>query len=112
MRNSNVVFALVMVAVLLVMVFAAQGGYMRGKGAGADEFASHIYPSCGVVRSVNHAMDCVVVEDGAGLCWAFYGIEDYDVGDVVAMTMEDMGTETVYDDRVIDARYGGVLGQK
>jgi len=34
------------------------------------------------------------------------------VGDVVAMTMEDMGTETVYDDRVIDARYGGVLGQK
>lgn len=112
MRNGNKVFVVTMVAVLLVMVFATQGGYMRGKQAGADEFASHIYPSCGVVRSVNRAMDCVVVEDGAGLCWAFYGVEDYDVGDVVAMTMEDMGTESVYDDRVIDALYGGVLGQK
>lgn len=112
MRNGNKVFMLVMVMVLLVVAFAAQSGYTKTKEVGANEFASHIYPSCGVVRSVNRAMDCVVVEDGAGLCWAFYGIEDYDVGDVVAMTMEDMGTESVYDDRVIDARYGGMLGQK
>ena len=95
------------VAVLVLMLAIAGVNDAIDASAEVDDFASHIYPNCGVVRSINREMDCVVVEDGAGLCWAFYGVEDYEVGDMVAMIMEDMGTESVLDDRVIDALYGG-----
>lgn len=63
-----------------------------------------IYPECGIVTVVED--DDVTIETFNGTLWGIKG-DDYMEGDVVAMIMDDHGTETVYDDEVITAKYCG-----
>ena len=53
------------------------------------------------------AQDALVLIDSTGNEWIWYGIEDYDVGDIVAAIMDDNGTEIIYDDAIITMRYTG-----
>lgn len=61
-----------------------------------------LYPTCG--RVVEVADDEVVVRVYSGHEYAFYG-DDYDVGDTVAMIMNDCGTDVITDDEVVRAQY-------
>ena len=61
------------------------------------------YPTCGRVISVT-ADDVVTVRLYSGYEYAFYG-DDYVVGDVVAMIMNDCGTDLIFDDEVVAAQY-------
>lgn len=65
------------------------------------------YPRAMEVVELETETDTVVCVDAVGLEWAFYGIEDYFVGDIVIATMYDEGTENIYDDSIIDTRYSG-----
>lgn len=66
-----------------------------------------LYARSGEVCAVNETADIVTVEDSTGNLWDFYGSEDWECGDHVAMVMCDMGTEDITDDMVLSARYEG-----
>lgn len=65
-----------------------------------------IYPNAGRIESVDEKTDTFRIVDDAGDIWEMYGIEDFQVGDNVAMIMDSNGTEdTIYDDIVLSVRY-------
>lgn len=65
------------------------------------------YPAAGVVVGFEHELDIVLVEESNGTIWAFEGIEDWQIGDFVALLMDDSGTELIFDDQIIMAHYTG-----
>lgn len=69
----------------------------------------HLSPHCGIVVAVNHAADTVTVEDPAGNLWVFYGAEDWTCGDIAALLMDDCGTPSIYDDKIVSVRYCGTI---
>jgi len=75
--------------------------------AACSHAEASVYPATGAVVEFDFDEDIVAVEDAAGLIWEFYGVEDYQLGDLVSLLMEDNGTESIFDDKVIDARYSG-----
>lgn len=78
----------------------------------AEEAAnlSNIYPRCGVIVRMDYEEDIVTVEDAAGLFWKFGGCEDYDLGDIVLMLMQEAGEPNyILDDFIIHTEYGGYV---
>ena len=67
----------------------------------------HRYATTTVVTKIDYATDTVVCEDSAGYEWAFYGIEDWCIGDVCSMVMCDNGTPSILDDTIESVRYSG-----
>ena len=81
---------------------------MALNGTPAQEVEHHYYARVMEVVTLEHDTDEVVCVDAVGYEWAFYGIEDYLEGDLVACVMDDMGTpDTILDDEIIDSRYSG-----
>ena len=65
-----------------------------------------VYPTAAVVISVEQ--DGIVVEDGEGNIWSFYWDFDEDpdieLGDVIALLIDDAGTpDDIFDDKILDA---------
>ncbi len=66
------------------------------------------YAKSTTVVMLEKATDTVVCQDFNGNLWCFYGIEDWQIGDVASLLMSDNGTENyIYDDIVLSARYDG-----
>jgi len=75
---------------------------------GSTAQAVEIYPRCGIIVDFDYDTDIVVVEDSVGFIWEFYGIEDYCIGDLVIMTLCNVGEpEYIIDDEIIEVVYGG-----
>ena len=68
---------------------------------------STTYANTACVVAVSPGTDTVVVEDFSGNLWAFYGVEDWQIGDCVSLVMDDAGTEEIYDDEILSVRYSG-----
>ena len=47
--------------------------------------------------------DCVVLVDNDGEAWVFEG-DGYEVGQLVIVVFDDMGTNDIYDDEIIEIR--------
>lgn len=94
-------------------LFAIMGTAMMVLFGGFSSEASvknsaQTYPTAGVVVALDEAADLVTFSTASGLLYEFYGIEDLEVGDIVAATMDDNGTpDNVLDDKVIDTKYAG-----
>lgn len=96
-KLKKIVLALILV--IIVMQLIACGYYAEPEHM--------LYPRAVYVSEIKLEDDIVVFEDGAGFTWEFTGVEDWGVGDVAAMLMDDNGTpETIYDDYVIETWYG------
>lgn len=66
------------------------------------------YATVGNVTQTNRTSDIVTFVDNYGDEWEFYGVEDYEVEDLVAVVMDDNGTEDYReDDRIVSVRYIG-----
>lgn len=66
------------------------------------------YPLTMVVRELNYETNTLVLVDGAGNKWAIAtDIDDWLTGDVCSCIMNDKGTTTIYDDEIVEFRYGG-----
>lgn len=66
------------------------------------------YPQTMVVTHVNEYIDSVTIETATGYQYSFWGIEDYQIGDVVAVTMNDNATENdITDDKIVEVRFSG-----
>jgi hypothetical protein len=71
-----------------------------------------VYPAVGVVFELDRENDLVVFEDCTGNLWAMEGIEDWMVGDIGALLMNDMETNTIYDDEIVMVRYAGQMPEE
>jgi len=69
--------------------------------------AEGIYPMTAKVIDVNYITDIVTVENFTGFTFSFYGCEDWQIGDCCSLIMDDNGTELIYDDCILQVRYGG-----
>ena len=102
--KKNITIIMVMVLSLSIIVYHADVLINT-----ADGFSFGIYPLCGIVIEVNYEEDYITIEDFYGNIWIFEGIEDWAENDVVAMIMDDHGTERIEDDIIIDLRYCGTI---
>lgn len=75
--------------------------------AKANELTNHLYALTTCVVTVDQITDTVTVEDSNGNLWDFFGCEDWTVGDICSMVMDDNGTTEIYDDIIINTRYNG-----
>lgn len=67
-----------------------------------------IYPSAGVIVSLDYECDVVTYETSTGYIYEFAGCEDYTVGDIVCTIMYDTDADgLIYNDVVIRATYSG-----
>lgn len=65
------------------------------------------YPDAGIVTEIDSQAGIVVFRNSVGIEHSFFG-DGYEPGDMCALIMDDMGTESdIYDDAVVDARYIG-----
>lgn len=70
--------------------------------------SASFYPQAFVVYEIDRENDLVTVESATGMLYAFYGVSDYEVGDIVSCIMFNGFTgKTVLDDAIVSARYTG-----
>lgn len=74
----------------------------------AENEADHLYPNTAIVDRLEDN-DIVVCVDCNENVWTFYGIEDWQEGDIVSLLMDDMGTATIYDDEIVKTYYSGTV---
>lgn len=67
--------------------------------------AANLYAEAGVVTELDYAADVVTFMDARGMYWSFYGVEDWQVGDLLCAILYDAGTFDPLDDAVIGATY-------
>ena len=89
------------ILVLLLLIANLFAVFCSGKTV------SRTYPLAARVEAMKQAEDTVLFVDGAGNGWVISGIDDWQLGDVAGLLMDDNGTpEYIMDDIVIDVRYG------
>lgn len=69
--------------------------------------SAEIYPQTFVVSGIED--DTLVLVDYNENEWIWEGAEDYAIGDIVAVIMDDNNTITIYDDVIITLRYAGYM---
>lgn len=63
-----------------------------------------------MITEIDEENNLITTTCGNGNMFAFYSAtEDWAVGDLCSLIMFDNGTEIVYDDIVVSARYGGFI---
>jgi len=63
-----------------------------------------------VIVNIDAETDKAICKDACDIIWEFYGTEDFDVGDLVVLTMWDSETpETIFDDEIVDVIYSGFV---
>ena len=90
---------LVMIIVALVMMAMMLCGCSAPKG--------EQYAMTTVVVELDENNDEVICIDFNGNEWVFEGVEDWTIGDIASMVMNDCGTPIVYDDEIVSVKYGG-----
>ncbi len=72
---------------------------------------ANTYPQVFVIREINEEVGSLVLEDFNHNIWEWFGdIEDLYIDDIVAATMSDNSTKTIFDDVIVEIRYAGYLG--
>ena len=65
------------------------------------------YPTCGKIIKIDYQENLIYIKDFSGNVWVYEGVEDWVIGDIVAMIMDDMNTAIIYDDEIKVVRYCG-----
>lgn len=66
-----------------------------------------LYPMTAMVFELDEENDLVIIEDFNGNLWDFEGIEEWMIGNICSVIMDDIGTETIFDDEIVSVRYDG-----
>lgn len=93
--------------ILLVIVSAMVSACGSSVKENTVQENSNTYPDTGLVYEVNEKENTVSYICQNGNCFAFYGVEDWVVGDLVSVIMDDNGTPEVADDIILNCRYSG-----
>jgi len=104
MKKTITITAIVLTAIIcataILVGFAAPIG---------NDKANHFYSATAIVDSLDTNNDVVTCVDYNGNIWTFYGVEDWQEGDIVSLLMNDMGTATIYDDEIVKTYYSGTV---
>lgn len=72
----------------------------------------NFYTRTGLVVDLDYDTDTVTVVDGCDFAWQFIGCEDYCVGDLVEMLMQEAGDpENIFDDVIHSTCYAGFYAE-
>lgn len=71
--------------------------------------SKNYYAMTAVVSNLDYARDTVTVKNATGFTWVFSGTEDWDIGDVASLVMNDNGTQIIFDDEIVSVRYSGYI---
>lgn len=66
---------------------------------------SNLYPSLFKVIDLLEADNVVVMADDEGNIWEMEDIETWEIGDYMAVVMNDNGTKEIEDDTIVSVRY-------
>jgi hypothetical protein len=83
-------------------------------GCAVDAQASNpetLYPAVMQVVEVNADEDLLVLADFNGNAWEWEGVDDWQVGDLAGLIMNDCGTVVIYDDEIVSIRYCGWVNE-
>lgn len=64
-----------------------------------------VYAMTCIVTEIATESDTVWITDYNGNSWGFYGIEDWQIDDVVSVVMNDNGTAEISDDTIVNLSY-------
>ena len=70
-----------------------------------EKHYERIYPITARVAEIDRENDKVIIKTATDIGYCFYGVEDYEEGDFVSCIMDNMGTESVEDDKVLKVRF-------
>lgn len=84
---------------LLALAIIALSSCLSGK--------CELYPDVFEVIGINEETDTLTLINPYGFMWNMSGIEDYILGDCIAVIMYDGETEWIEDDIIVSANYGG-----
>lgn len=80
---------------------------------GTPDLENSYYPTTAMIIDLDYDTDTVTLEKATGFTYTFTGCEDYCVGDLVSLIMDNMGTlDTIEDDQIISHRYSGYYDTK
>ena len=90
----------------LVGILAFKSNYGKTVANAEEPYTPEYYPAAGIVRGFSEKDNVVFVKTNDGRVWSFYGIEDWEVGDICLMVMHDDGVRGyIDDDSIISVRY-------
>jgi len=100
----------IVISIILSTIFtislAIGLGYV-GRLQRLEKAEKNPYALTTVVVELDAENDVVTCKDFNGNLWEFEGCEDWAIGDIASLLMSDRGTEKIYDDTIISARYNG-----
>ncbi len=102
-RNSIILFF--GIALLIIVAIASTSCVKNNAQLSVD----NLYPHAAVVVEVDDVGDCVYASDYNDEIWMFYGAEDWMVGDIAAMIIDNCGTPEVAGDKIASVRYCGSI---
>lgn len=65
------------------------------------------YPQTFIVSDIDTEADIIYLETFSGMVYTWKGVEDWQIKDIAAATMNDNGTETITDDTIKQLVYTG-----
>ena len=112
--QNNLVFGIILIVLISVIVMSMYSAsvYADSDGVGLSPpwIKNHMYAKVAVVDSIDEENDiaymAIPFKDGVFL-YAWQGIEDNEVGDVVGMLMYDNDTSYIMDDVILSITYSG-----
>lgn len=73
--------------------------------SGCSSPKGNTYALATIVTDTDFLTDTVTCTDNNGNQWKFEGVSDWICGDGAALTMSDNGTEIIYDDVILGAKF-------
>ena len=105
MKKMSIAAIILSIAIICASVVGVVALTHNTKPAENDEPV--LYPLTTVVNEVIEEADLVVVVDHEGNVWEFYGVEDWEEGDIATLLMDACDVFDDYDDKIVEIRYGG-----
>ena len=95
--NANKIVTIICLILCIIALIAAPFCAI-----GAVEYShTRTHEVAAVVDEVTN--DCVVLVDWDGEAWVFEG-DGYEIGQLVIIVFDDMGTANIYDDEIVEIR--------
>lgn len=96
-KNRNFIFAFAFIALSVITYFT---GLYQGLTREEPATSATYTAPCDVIE-VDSASQWITLVDWNGEAWCIRD-EGYEVGELVIATFDNMGTDTIYDDMIVD----------
>ena len=104
-KNKKAVAIIAGLAATIAATVTA-GAATNGIPWGVRQYNGHqLYAATMRVCATDGEADIVTLEDSNGFTWEISGVDDWTVGDFANVIFDDCGTQQIFDDVVLSAKY-------